>query len=134
MPSGVAVLLAAGELERLYTGLSVLVSTATEGRPASGLASFRALAVLLDPDLTRRAQEPEATPSLSWAGRETFSSSLAELRDLAVELEGVSIHACSASVETMGLSPERVTEAGLDGVMSTPHFLRASGNTALLFV
>jgi peroxiredoxin family protein len=59
---------------------------------------------------------------------------LIELRDLAVELEGLSLHACSASVETMGLSAEQVAEGGLDGVMSTPHFLREFEDAALLLV
>ncbi|MEJ7717047.1 MAG: gamma-glutamyltransferase [Thermoleophilaceae bacterium] len=74
--STVAAVLSTREVERLYSGLSVLVSTASEGRPAAALAAFGALDLLLDPDLLRRAQEPEATPSLSWAGRERFASSL----------------------------------------------------------
>ncbi len=132
--SGVAVLLSSGEPERLYTGLSVLVSTATDGRAATALASFGALGLLLDPDLRRRVQEPEATPSLSWSGREAFAASLVELREIAVELAGVRLQACSASVETMGLTADRVTDAGLDGVLSTPRFLREASGAALLVV
>ena len=44
----IAVILASGRLDRLYTGLSLLVSTAAEGEPARGLATFEALAPLLD--------------------------------------------------------------------------------------
>jgi peroxiredoxin family protein len=123
-----AVIFATGEVERLYSGLSVLASTAADTSNAcAALASFRALALLLDPDLGRHAQEPEQTPSLSWAGRETFGNSLAELRDAVLAMDNVEFHACSASVETMALSPADV-ENRLDGVMSTPRFLRATKN------
>jgi peroxiredoxin family protein len=128
-----AVVLAAAEPERLYSGLSVLVSTAAEGTPCAGLATFRALDLLLDEDLARRVQEPEATPSLSWGGRETFARSLAELRDAALDLDGLELYACSASVETMSLTPAAV-EDRLDGVMSTPSFLRRAEGATLLFV
>ena len=76
-------------------------------------------------------QEPEATPSLAWGGRERFAASLVELRDLA--LETVELHACSASVETMGLTAADLP-AGFAGVISTPRFLREVEGAALLFV
>ena len=129
----VAAVLSTGEVERLYSGLSVLVSTASEGRPAAALAAFGALDLLLDPDLLRRAQEPEATPSLSWAGRERFASSLVELRELAFELEALAVYACSASVDAMGLTAADV-EKRFDGVLSTPRFLRQVEGARLLFV
>ena len=44
----IAAILESGEPERLYTGLSLLVSAAADGRPARGLVSFGALAPLLD--------------------------------------------------------------------------------------
>ncbi|MGI8595906.1 MAG: hypothetical protein ACR2LY_01280 [Thermoleophilaceae bacterium] len=131
--STLAAVLSTREVERLYSGLSVLVSTASEGRPAAALAAFGALDLLLDPDLLRRAQEPEATPSLSWGGRERFASSLLELRDLAFELDALALFACSASVETMGLTPADVEER-FDGVLSTPRFLRQVEGGRLLFV
>lgn len=124
--------MSSGEVERLYSALSVLVSAASDGRRCAGLAAFRSLDLLLDADLLRRAQEPEATPSLSWAGRETFARSLSELRDTALELEPLSLYACSASVETMALSPSDV-EDRLDGVMSTPRFLQDARGATLLF-
>ena len=121
------------EPERLYSGLSVLVSTAAEGVPCAALAAFGALDLLLDADLGRRVQEPDSTPSLTWVGRETFGRSIAELRDQALELEGLTIYACSASVETMGLSAADV-EPRLAGVLSTPRFLRETAGARLVFV
>jgi hypothetical protein len=118
-----AAILVTGDVESLYSGLSVLASIGTEGGSCAALASFRALALLLDPDLGRAAQEPDMTPDLSWAGRETFGRSLAELRDTVLALENVDVWACSASVETMALSAADVEEK-LAGVMSTPRFLR----------
>ena len=129
----IAAILASGEIERFYTGLSVLVSTAADGRRCAGLAAFGGLDLLLDEDLLRRAQEPKATPSLSWAGREAFAISLAELRETALSLEGLEIYACSASVETM-LVPEGAVEGRLAGVMSTPRFLRRTSGASLLHV
>ena len=125
--------MSSGELERLYSGLSVLVSSVADGRRAAGLASFGALGMLLDDDLLHRAAEPEATPSLSWVGRDTFSRSLMELRDTALGLDGLDLYACSASVETMSLTPADVEER-LKGVMSTPRFLREVQGAELLFV
>jgi hypothetical protein len=132
-PYAIAAVLSSGEIERFYSGLSVLVSSATDGSRCTALASFRALALLLDDDLLRRAEEPEATPSLSWAGRETFARSLLELRDAALGLDGLDLYACAASVETMSLTPAAVEER-LAGVMSTPRFLREAHGAALIFV
>ena len=133
-PPALAAVLSTGEPERLYSGLSVLVSTAAEGERCAALASFGALDLLLDPDLLRRVQEPEATPSLSWAGRETFARSLVELIDTAVELDSLTIHACAASVETMAVDPTDIEAARLDGVKSTPRFLRDTAGARLIFV
>ena len=55
----IAVILASGRLDRLYTGLSLLVSTAAEGETALGLATFAALDPLLDERLEARALRPE---------------------------------------------------------------------------
>jgi hypothetical protein len=131
--TSLAAVLSTGDPERLYSGLSVLVSTAAEGDACAALASFGALDLLLDPDLARRVQEPDVTPSLAWAGRETFARSLAELIDMALELESLSVHACAASVETMALEHADV-EARLDGVKSTPRFLRDTAGARLIFV
>ena len=128
-----AAVIATAEIERWYSGMSLLVSAAADGARCAGLASFSGLAILLDDDLARRAQEPEATPSLAWAGRETFGRSLAALRDTALELDTLSLYACSASVETMGITAADV-EQRIDGVMSTPRFLRETEGATLLFV
>lgn len=127
-----AVLLASGEVERFYSALSLLVSTAADGARCAGLASFRGLELLLDEDLLQHAQEPARTPSLSWAGRDTFARSLVELRETALGLEALRLYACSASVDTMSVTPTQIEER-LDGVMSTPGFLREVEGGTLLF-
>ena len=128
-----AAVLASGEPERLYSGLSILVSAAADERPCIALATFRALDLILDPDLLRRVQEPDATPSLAWAGRERFAASLVELLDTALALDTLALYACAASVETMALTPAQVEER-LDGVISTPRFLREVAEARLIFV
>ncbi len=132
-PIGLAAVVATGELERLYAGLSLLVSTAAEGTACVGLAVFRALGLLLDENLLQRALEPSSTPGLTWAGRETFARSLVELRDTAFALDALALYACSASVDTMRLSVSDV-EARLEGVLSTPRFLRKVGEARLVYV
>ncbi len=128
-----AVVLASGEPERLYSGLSALVSTAAEGQRCAAMAAFRGLQLLLADDLLQRAGSPEATPALSWRGRETFARSLLELRETALDLDALSLWACSASVETMSLDRE-VVEQRLEGVISTPSFLRRVEGARLVFV
>ncbi|HKN94691.1 MAG TPA: hypothetical protein VJU60_10195 [Thermoleophilaceae bacterium] len=132
-PYAVAAVLSSGEPERFYSGLSVLVSSAADGVRCAALASFRALELMLDDDLLQRAEEPEATPSLSWAGRETFARSLLELRDTALGLDTLDVYACAASVETMAVTPASVEER-LAGVMSTPRFLRETAGATLMFI
>lgn len=132
-PYALAAVLSSGEPERFYSGLSVLVSSATDGSRCAALASFRALELMLSDDLLQHAAEPEATPSLSWAGRDTFARSLLELRDTALGLDGLEVYACAASVETMAVTPAKVEER-LAGVMSTPRFLREAEGATLLFI
>ena len=130
----IAAVLSTNEPERLYSGLSVLVSRAADGAPVAALAGFGALDLILDPDLLRRVQEPDATPSLSWAGREKFARSLSELIETALGLDALTMHACAASMETMGLDPTTITGRGLDGVKSTPRFLKDAAGAPLIFV
>lgn len=124
----IAAILESGRLERLYTGLSLLVSAAAEGRPARGLVSFGALAPMLDPDLHARAARCEAVTD-----RETFARSLVELRTTARALDECRLWACAAAVELTGASPDAVA-AQLDGVMSTPRFLREVAGADLVVV
>jgi peroxiredoxin family protein len=124
----IAAILESGRLERLYTGLSLLVSAAADGRPARGLVTFGALAPMLDPDLRGRGLASGAV-----ADAETFARSLAELRDTARELEDCRLWACAAAVELTAASAEAV-EARLDGVMSTPRFLREVAGADLVVV
>ncbi|HKH17769.1 MAG TPA: hypothetical protein VKA57_09600 [Solirubrobacteraceae bacterium] len=127
----IAVILTSGRLDRLYTGLALLVSAAAEGEAARGLVTFEALGPMLDEQLMARALRPADTPALSPAGRATFARSLAELRDTAAELPNCRIWACAAAVETTGTSRADV-EARLDGVLSTPRFLREVGEARLI--
>ena len=128
-----AAVLATADMQRLYSGLSLLVSAAVEGESCAALATFRSLELIVDPGLGRLAADPEATPGLAWQGRERFARSLAELRDTAVSLDSLALFACSASIDAMPLSASDV-EDRLDGVMSTPRFLRETAGARLLFV
>src|SRR2546423_6463290 len=58
----IAAILSTNEPERLYSGLSVLVTQAADGAPATALVSFGALDLILDPDVQRRGGETWATP------------------------------------------------------------------------
>jgi peroxiredoxin family protein len=127
----IAVILASGQLERLYTGLSLLVSAAAEGRPARGLATFGALPVLLDEQVVARALRPDETPDLTEPGRALFARTLGELLTTAAELEDCRLWACAAAVETTGAGRAAV-DARFDGVLSTPRFLREAEGAQLL--
>ena len=94
----IAVILASGRLDRLYTALSLLVTAAAEGEAARGLA--------------------------------TFARTLVELRETAAELPDCRIWACAAAVETTGLE----LDGRLDGVLSTPRFLREVADARLVVV
>ncbi len=115
----IAAILESGEPERLYTGLSLLVSAAADGRPARGLVSFGALPRMLDADAP--------------AAGDTLTRSLHELRATARELEDCRLYACAAAVELTGADPAAV-DAALDGVMSTPRFLREVEGAQLVVV
>jgi peroxiredoxin family protein len=120
----IAVILESGEPQRLYTGLSLLVSAASEGRPARALVGFGALAPLL-------AERFEAGPDI--ADRATFTRTLSELRDAALALDECRIYACAAAVEATGID-RALVEARLHGVLSTPRFLRDVAGADLVVV
>jgi peroxiredoxin family protein len=128
-----AAVFATGDMQRLYSGLSLLVSAAVDGEACAALVTFRSLELVIDPGLGRLAADPEATPGLAWQGREKFARSLAELRDTALSLDSLAVFGCSASIDTMPVSASDV-EDRLDGVMSTPRFLRETAGARLLFV
>jgi hypothetical protein len=107
-----AAVISTSEPERLYSGLSVLVSTAVDGEDCAALLAFGGLELFL--------HLPE--------GDGAFERSLRELRDTALQLENLRLYACAASVETTGVAP-----GGIE-VMSTPRFLREVGSECLLFV
>ena len=129
----IAAILESGELERLSTGLSLLVSAAAAGEQARGLATFGALAVLLHEDLGEWARRPGAAPHVADAGRDAFALTLAELREAAAELDAVRIWACAGAVAATGADRAAI-EARLDGVMSTPRFLREVAGARLVVV
>jgi peroxiredoxin family protein len=129
----IAAFLESGDLQRLYSGLSLLVSAAADGRPARALVGFGALAPLLDDRLLARALRPDAAPDVSESGRDAFARTLAELRDTAFELEQCRIWACAAAVEATGASRADI-EARLDGVMSTPRFLSEVAGADLVVI
>lgn len=122
-----AVVLSSGEPERLYTGLSLLVSAAVDGERCAGLATFRGLGLLCAPDLRQWAMQPEHAPELAPNRRGTFARSLDELRETAFGLETLDLYACSASVDCMTVDIARFA-----GVMSTPRFLQATAGARLV--
>jgi hypothetical protein len=126
----IAVVLESGELQRLYTGLSLLVSA--DG-PARALVGFGALAPMLDERLVARALRPEAAPDVSDVGREAFARTLGELRDTALALDHCRIWACAAAVEATG-TDRALVETRLHGVLSTPRFLREVAGAELVVV
>ena len=129
----IAAILESGELERVSTGLSLLVSAAAEGRPAFALATYGALGVLLDDALEERALRPGAAPHVAEEGRAVFARTLAELRDAALAMDEVRIWACAAAVQATGADWTAAAER-LDGVMSTPAFLREVAGADLVVV
>jgi len=129
----IAAFLESGELERLYTGLALLVSAAADGRPARALVGFGALAPMLDDQLEGRALRPEAAPDVADPGREAFARTLAAMRDTAAELDDCRIWACAAAVEATGASRSDV-EVRLDGVLSISQFLREVAGADLVVV
>lgn len=122
-----AAILQSGDPERLYTALSLLVSAAADGRPARGLVTFGALGALL------ADEPPGGAPHVIAAEREPFARTLAELRATAAELEDCRIWACAAAVAATGADPAAIA-ARLDGVMSTPRFLREVAGAQLVVV
>jgi peroxiredoxin family protein len=129
----IAAILESGDPERLYTGLSLLVSAAADGTPARGLVTFGALGPLLDAALEDRALARGAAPDVHPDERAPFARTLAELRDMARELPDLRLWACAAAVESTGADRAAVEER-LDGVMSTPRFLREIAGAQLVVV
>ena len=126
-----AAILESGDPERLYTGLSLLVSAASAGEPARGLVTFGALKAMLDPDLEARARS--AATHVADAEKDAFARTLAELREAAAELPDCRIWACAAAVQAAGADWGAVSER-LEGVISTPHFLREVAGAQLVVV
>jgi predicted peroxiredoxin len=120
--TALAAVLSTREPERLYSGLSVLVSRAGDGDECAALVAFGALDLMLDPDPGARADASQV-----------FARSLAELRDTALAMDGLRFYVCSASVETMDVDRE-FAERQVGDVISTPRFLREHSDAQLIFV
>jgi peroxiredoxin family protein len=121
-----AVVLATGDPTRLYSGLSLLVSTAADGARCALLLTFRGLELFEAGDLDRRAAD-SGDALLTPVGRETFARSLVELRDAVLALDTIDVQVCSASAEMT------LVESDLP-VTSTPRFLRDTAGARLVFV
>jgi peroxiredoxin family protein len=113
-----AAVLESDDPQRLYMGLSLLVSAAAEGREARALLGFGALTALFAPAAARDVQPGE---------QEAFERTFTELRDTALEL--CTVHACAAAAQATGADTSR-----LAGVLSTPQFLREAAEAELIFV
>jgi peroxiredoxin family protein len=131
MQDVLAAILESGDPERLYTGLSLLVSAASAGEEARGLVTFGALGALLDPELEARARR-DASHVIE-AEREAFARTLVELRAAAQELPACRIWACAAAVQAAGADWATVSQR-LEGVTSTPSFLREVAGAQLVVV
>src|SRR4051794_19939157 len=131
MEGMLAAILESGDPERLYTGLALLVSAASEGTPARALATFGALGPLLDPELETRARA--GAQHVVEAEREAFARTLGELRAAALALPECRIWACAAAVQANGVEWAAASEQ-LAGVISTAQFLREVAGAQLVFV
>ena len=119
-----AAILESDDPERLYTGLSLLVSAAADGRTVRGFVGFGALRALLEPRPGVHVIDSE---------REAFTATLAGLRDAALELPGCRLFACAAAVQATGADWAQVSER-LGGVISMPQFLRETEGAELVFI
>jgi hypothetical protein len=133
MDSMIAAILESGHPERLYTGLSLLVSAAADGTPARGLVSFGALAPLLEDEIAGWALRSGALADADPGEREAFARTLSERRETALALPDCRLWACAAAVAARGVDRVAV-DARLDGVLSTPRFLREVAGAQLVVV
>ena len=101
-----AAILESGDPERLYTGLSLLVSAASAGEEARALVGFGALRALLDPDLASRARRSSSTPSASRSRARWPSCAPSR-----AELPNCRLWACGAAVQAAGASERAASRA-----------------------
>ena len=131
MEGVLAAILESDDPQRLYTGLSLLVSAASAGEEARGLLTFGALGPMLDPELEARALTT-ATHVVE-SEREAFARTLAELRAAAFELPECRIWVCSAALAANGLERAALSDQ-LEGVTSMPQFVRDVSEARLVVV
>jgi peroxiredoxin family protein len=112
-----AVILESGEPTRIYTAMSLLVSSAAEGEPARGLVSFGAI--------------DQFKAGLFATHRGVLFDSLREMSALAAELEDCRMWACAAAAEVSAVTQ---VAPPLEGIMSTPRFLKETAGARLVVV
>ena len=122
-----AAILESGDPERLYTGLSLLVSAAVDGRPVRGFVGFGALG------RAARARARGGAARDRGRARSVRARRSRELRDTAVELPDCRSVACAAAVQATGADWVAVGER-FGGVSSMPQFLREIEGAELVFV
>jgi hypothetical protein len=110
-----AAILETDDPQRLYMGLSLLVSAASAGEEARALVGFAALTALFDPPPPKHVIDAE---------REAFRVTLNALRDTA--LATCDFKACAAAAQATGVS--RLA------TISTPQFLKETRGARLVFV
>jgi peroxiredoxin family protein len=115
-----AAILESGDPERLYTGLSLLVTAATMGRPVRGFVGFGALVALAQPAPGEHVIAGE---------REPFVATLTQLRDAALALPDCRLYACAAAIQATGAD-----YGAFAGMTSMPQFLRETEGAELVFV
>jgi hypothetical protein len=110
-----AAILETSDPQRLYTGLSLVVSAASDGEPVRVLLGFGALAALSGGAL-------DAGADVLAAEREPFRRTLGEL--WAATLELCEVQACAAAAQATGI--DRLS------VISMPQFVREVADARLV--
>ena len=126
-----AAILESGDPERLYTGLSLLVSAASDGRPARGLVTFGALGALLDPELEPARRERRDARDRGRARRlRAHARRAARRRRRAAGLPDLGLRGRRPG-HGRGLGDRASASTG---VISTPQFLREVAGAQLVVV
>jgi len=113
----IAAILETSDPQRLYTGLSLLVSAASDGEPVRILLGFGSLRALA-------GGFPEPGADVLEAEREPFTRTLTELWATAREL--CEVRACAAAAQATGVDALPV--------LSMPQFVREVGEARLVVV
>lgn len=115
-----AAILETDDPQRLYTGLSLAVSAASDGEPVRVLLGFGALRALLESAFV-------AGTAVIDDEREPFERTLTALWDTTLEL--CQVQACAAAAQATGVDCRP-----LAGVISMPQFVREVAGGRLILV